>query len=154
MTRQDLKWGMKIGLGAGLAFAVLGWVAGGGSLSGTTSYGVPVRPAIFAFLVDGPIAGLVLGSLRPLLRSPWGSAVISVLIGTPFNVLFCTFSGTLPRSPLDWLVLVIIPSVGVWGGGAAGAWFITSRRVKARKRRSQENHHHKGRQQKGDQQRR
>jgi len=152
MTKQDLLWGMKIGVGAGLTFALLAWLSGGAS--GTDSAGVPLQPAVFAFLLDGPIAGLVLGGLRPLTRSPWGSAVLGLLIGAPFYVLAYTFSSTLPRSSFDWLVSVVIPLLFVGGGGGAMVWFMISRSVKARERRSQEDHHHQGHEQKGHQRRR
>ncbi len=149
MTKQDLAWGMKIGLGAGIVMAFVAWLSGGAS--GIDSGGVPVQPEMLACLADAPVAGLVLGLLRPLTRFPLGSAVLGFLILAPYYVLNEIFAHGL-TGPLDaWLLAVILPSLTVGPVAGAGTWFINSRRARARERRSQQTHHHTGLEQKGHQ---
>jgi hypothetical protein len=130
MQRVKRDWGQdfKLGLVFGLAFALIfsamaaARYAIGGAESFERSLGVRFGQLVGIYFVGGLAGGVIIGLLRPLHVSPWGSFVLGFFAGLP--LAFGVMIATTPRKEWDF-VFVCLAAVLEGGGLAVYLWYRT-----------------------------
>lgn len=113
---RNLLWGLKYGLTLGVGYSALALIlegATGGEATRRT--GVAMEVAILVYLLGCSAFGLLLGLMRPLLRSRLGAIAAGMIAGLPFSFLiFATMD--LPESTTSQRVVQAIVFGFIMGG--------------------------------------
>jgi hypothetical protein len=121
---RDFKLGTVFGLAIALVFSLMAAAryAIGGAQSFERTLGIELGKLTGIYFAGGLAGGLIIGLLRPLRASPWGSFVLGFFAGLP--LAFGIMTATTPRHEWDF-VFVVLAAILEGGGLAVFLWYRT-----------------------------
>ena len=130
--RTNVLWGARLGLAVGAVFSA--WALAVFVLSAGQAMrdnGTTLPAVLAAYLAGGPVAGGVMGALRPLARWAAGAAVVGFVTAIPvFVAIRLAVDGTKPAEAGELLGVIFFGIVG----GALGVVFWSRHRAPRREK--------------------
>lgn len=120
---DDVRWGLKWGMSAAFFFSA--WVGLVRAASGTEPFdeiGLALESVIAAYVAFGVVGGVILGLLRPLMKSQLGSALVGWIIAIIVYCGLALMTGTPPWQNGFILSVVLFIALIVGGTGGIVHW--------------------------------
>src|SRR6266568_8317471 len=103
-----LSWGGRWGLYYGAALSVLATVGYVLKPSGFAQAGLNYPEVVAFYVIGGPVAGLIVGLLRPVTASVLGAAIVGIVTAVPIGFALTIMLAGMPWTRSHTILVTIL----------------------------------------------